>query len=301
MAKLRRQGGAAAILRHRHLVGRAPSCHLVVGHDASREHASLHYSSRSWRVRDLASRNGTYVDGRRLGLGEECTLETGATLRFGTDGPTWELVDDAPPGAFACSAAGEWLESGPAGLAIPDPDTPLVVICRDFDGRWLAEGPEGAEPIGDLDTIVVAGTSWTVHLPEHLTSTVVSRQPVPVCELSLHFSVSQDEEHVRIVADAAGERLDLESRAHHYLLLTLARMRRQDAETGHRDEECGWIYQDDLAKRLGYTRQQVHLLIHRARTQLGSHQTIVEPARLIERRTTRQIRIGTSRLQVEAA
>lgn len=63
-------------------LGRAPSNHVVLQDDrASRSHAEIHPSSKGWMIRDLDSRNGTLVDGERLGA--DRLLTAGETIQIG--------------------------------------------------------------------------------------------------------------------------------------------------------------------------------------------------------------------------
>ena len=57
-------------LSARTVVGRSPTCRLHIPDGlVSGEHASLSWRDGRWLVRDLGSRNGTWVDGKRLGAG----------------------------------------------------------------------------------------------------------------------------------------------------------------------------------------------------------------------------------------
>ena len=83
------------------LVGRALSCELRLPDPVvSNEHAMLYWSGAAWEVRDLGSRNGTFVNGQRLEAGGRRTLTQGARLGFGTRVTTWRLVDDGPPSSL---------------------------------------------------------------------------------------------------------------------------------------------------------------------------------------------------------
>lgn len=65
-------------------LGRSTSGDIVIPDRlASREHAVIERDSGDgrWQIRDLGSRNGTWVDGRRI---DEATLEPGMTVRIGT-------------------------------------------------------------------------------------------------------------------------------------------------------------------------------------------------------------------------
>jgi FHA domain/DUF1707 SHOCT-like domain len=64
----------------RMVIGRSSTCDLVVEDDTvSRRHAALELRDGAWRLRDLGSRNGTWVNGRRAAdvevwLGDELQL-----------------------------------------------------------------------------------------------------------------------------------------------------------------------------------------------------------------------------------
>jgi DNA-binding CsgD family transcriptional regulator len=63
-------------------VGRSSRCAFVVNDlSVSRCHAELTVSDRGLRVKDLKSRNGTFVDGKRIDATE---VQAGQSLRFGS-------------------------------------------------------------------------------------------------------------------------------------------------------------------------------------------------------------------------
>jgi len=81
-------------------VGRSSTCELqLAAPRMSKQHASLWWSQGGWLVRDLGSKNGTFVDGRRLKVGEVVQLRVGTALRFAPEEPPWQVVDTAPPAA----------------------------------------------------------------------------------------------------------------------------------------------------------------------------------------------------------
>jgi DNA-binding winged helix-turn-helix (wHTH) protein len=62
-------------------VGRSPHCRIILTHHAiSRHHAVIVVEGDTIRVEDLGSKNGTYVDGRKV---ESARLTTGSRLKFG--------------------------------------------------------------------------------------------------------------------------------------------------------------------------------------------------------------------------
>lgn len=85
------------------LVGRAEGADLRLDptHDlhVSGQHARLVRHSDAWWVVDLGSRNGTWVDGRRIE--EAAPLRPGTRIRLGWEGPELEILGEgAPPDAI---------------------------------------------------------------------------------------------------------------------------------------------------------------------------------------------------------
>lgn len=96
-----RSGEVLEVRGPRATVGRSPEAQLRFdpGHDleVSALHAELLLRGSDWYVRDLGSRNGTWLDGVRV-EGERI-LRPGSRLRFGPDGPevTIEPAGAPPP------------------------------------------------------------------------------------------------------------------------------------------------------------------------------------------------------------
>ena len=63
------------------LVGRSPNCQLTL-RDAhiSGEHAAFRWSGDGWELRDLSSRNGTFVGGQRMDAGQRVQIKPGDAL-----------------------------------------------------------------------------------------------------------------------------------------------------------------------------------------------------------------------------
>lgn len=93
-------------------LGRAPASDLCLPDDiVSGTHAALVRRGDGWRAEDLGSRNGTYVDGRRVGPGpaSALALTPGSELRLGRTGPTFTVegaaADATQVGPVAAPAA----------------------------------------------------------------------------------------------------------------------------------------------------------------------------------------------------
>lgn len=77
-----KQGLEIPLKKDKFLIGRAKECALRAGSEAiSRRHCVLARQDDLWTVRDLGSRNGTYVNDKRIT--DEVTLNPGDELRVG--------------------------------------------------------------------------------------------------------------------------------------------------------------------------------------------------------------------------
>ena len=75
-------------------LGRSPDCRVIVGGPGagvvSALHAELRYEDGAWRLADLGSRNGTYVNDRRLDA--PVVLGPGDVIGLGESGPRFEIA-----------------------------------------------------------------------------------------------------------------------------------------------------------------------------------------------------------------
>lgn len=292
--------GRSRGLLNRSLVGRGPTCRIRVDHSAvSREHAVLYWSEGVWEIKDLGSRNGTIVDGKRLGSDSQ-PLRQGAEIKFGDDGVVFQLVDASAPQAFAIAPDGTEHYAEADLLILPDHDTPLVTIFKSKESGWVYESEGMLGAVGDHQTVSVDGALWQVHVPAVLEVTEDAGGPA-LATMRMVFRVSRDEEYVELEMQGHGRSIALKARAFTYMLLTLARLRVKDAEGGELPlAEHGWVHQDDLGVMLACDRATLNVHVCRARRQLATAQ-ISGAADVIERRSgTGQLRIGVSALKVEA-
>ena len=90
-------------------IGREPGSTILFSGDAAKvvstRHAEIRFEGGAWVVADLQSRNGTYVNGRRVGPGGAPTppLKVGDTIRLGESGPELRVaaVADVPEETLA--------------------------------------------------------------------------------------------------------------------------------------------------------------------------------------------------------
>lgn len=301
MGTLVSAGGDREIpLRCHHLVGRSQACHLRLNDpEISAVHAALRWTDRGWELGDLGSRNGTRVDGHPVGSGQWVPLVEGSEIAFGAAGARWVLRSGAAPTARAFPDDGGPAQEEQGGLlSLPSPEEPAALIYRDNDGSWVVEGalgeltPYGGEPI------LVAGRSWQLELPD-LDPRTPLVQNAGLAGATLRFFVSADEEYVELRVVTRGVEHDLGARAHHYLLLTLARLRLKDREaSGKGASEHGWVSLDRLSRMLRLEERPMNLQIFRIRRQF-SELGLGDAADVVERRRgTGQLRVGLANLVI---
>lgn len=273
----------------------------------SGEHAVLRWVGREWELHDLGSRNGTVVDGRRLAPGERIALARGAAISFGQPDNEWRLIDDAAPTVVAFpTGGGDGIDASNNLLALPSEDDPQVAVYRNAAGDWVLEQRGEAIRITDGHTVRVADRDYILRVPDLIAATWDNTSPAPhLGGLTFRFSVSRDEEYIALVARGDHHEIDLGARAHHLVLLTLARCRLEDRKTrgapagGVLPESAeGWVYQDELAEKLAIDETHLNVAVFRCRRQLAEA-GIIDAAGIIERRRpTREVRLGVSRIEI---
>ncbi|MFO0587515.1 MAG: FHA domain-containing protein [Polyangiaceae bacterium] len=269
MGVLEGPDGARHTLSARCIVGRDPRCDLCVKSGlCSSEHASLHWMGDRWEVRDLDSRNGTWVGDVRLGHGERRRLVPGDTLAFGDMGRRFTLVDASEPRVTA-RRIGTSIERVAEGrlLVLPGEDQPLTTIFEE-GGVWVAESDAEKHPVTDNERLIVSGEEWLLSLPRiaDVTWEAGAAQPT-LGSIKLRLAVSLDEEHVEVTIFHGGRVTTLPPRTGHYVLVLLSRARLGDAESS--PAERGWVLRDTLCRDMRIDQNRLNVEVWRLRKQLS--------------------------------
>ncbi|HCH64145.1 MAG: hypothetical protein CL927_08160 [Deltaproteobacteria bacterium] len=298
---IRQRDGVRFLASDLNLIGRDHACDLQLTDErVSQHHARLALQDGEWRFEDLGSRNGSSINGRPSAPGAPTVLAVDDVLIFGTPKETWQVQALSAPGLLARSVTGTTVTGGDH-LSLPSSRAPEATIYRQPTGRWVMEGPDQVRPIRHRELVVVQSTPWRVFLPDTQRATVESDQrSLGIREVTLHFSVSSDEEDVEITVRGGTREQRLRQRSHSYLLLTLARERMADQVRSDVPEaEQGWVYRDDLCSMLRLTKSVMFLQIHRARKQLEAA-GVANAFDLVERRAgSGQLRLGVAQLEVQ--
>jgi hypothetical protein len=284
-------------------VGRKPGSPLELGNpEASALHACLSWTGDGWEVRDLGSRNGTYVGAHRLEKGGTMAIGVCTTLAFGNTGDLYELVNDEPPAVFAEVVGGDERCTAETGLlTLPGHDDPELTVFEDAQGEWKADIDGQQRSVRSGDIVQAGGRSWRLHLPTvSVAATLVPPsdhgQLIHIGSAALRFRVSRDEEHVDIDIQHPGGVMTLKHRVYHYLLLILARARIADQRDGESSpSEQGWLHVSQLLDML--RTSEPHLNVDVCRARRGFARAKVQGAVALFERRTGQIRIGVEHLE----
>jgi pSer/pThr/pTyr-binding forkhead associated (FHA) protein/S1-C subfamily serine protease len=146
-------------------LGRSPDCTVVVTGEAagvvSAVHAELRHADGEWRLADLGSRNGTFVNGRRLAA--PVTLKPGDVIGLGERGPRFSVAqvgEGLPPTipehpGLVEPAARRPLEARAYGITLLDAATGRLYEARGSRIR-IGRGRECEIQPGDASDTVVS-------------------------------------------------------------------------------------------------------------------------------------------------
>jgi len=284
-------------LGNRCLLGRHPACDIRLdeGH-VSGEHASLHWLGDSWELRDLGSRNGTFLEGRRLDRGGRAALLPGQSFLLGNRGTAFRLVEAGPPAARARNTLRQEVREAMGSLlSLPDDEAPLASIYRKPNGQWVLDVGGFERQVTDHERVTLADEEWVLELPMAAQATI-DEETLTLKTVLMKIGVSRDEEHVFVTVEQEGQRHELAPRSYHYLLATLARERLKEAHLP--ESERGWVEREKLCRMLAMDGNKLNVDIHRVRKQLSAL-GVLDAAGVIERRPgSGQVRLGVSNVEV---
>jgi FHA domain len=296
--------GRIRALEADHLIGRSYRCSLRLEESSvSGEHASLRWTGGTWVIKDLGSRYGTFLNAQPLQPGIPVTVQPEARLAFGREKGTWVVTDSGPPEVMIVPAdGGAALLRRDGVIAIPSVDKPAAIVFQRKDGTWVLERDGRVEPVNAQSPFFLAGDAWRLCNTSPLEETSMSgdgREAMALEEIRLQFRISRNEEHVNLAASWCDRVVELGARSHHYVLLTLARLRLEETRCGEPTAGAGWIDQEALLKLLRLGPERLNLDIFRARRQFGAA-GFTPGAGIVERRSaTKEMRIGVGDITIE--
>lgn len=268
----RADSGEARLLAPLQVIGRAPSCRLrdLDGH-VSGLHAEIRWDGARWLVEDLGSRNGTWVNGRRLRSRDPVELKDGAAIAVGRPDNVWTVLTCAPPVAMAESSSGQVVCAFGGALGLPETDEPAAVVYKSHEGAWVMDSDQGTQPVESSSVVTVADTAWTLHLPEVVVRTITRAESTPTprtVQLEIHVDTTSDWIEASVML--GNSLVQVGPRSSHSLLLLLAEARQQDSREGLHEVDQGWMHQADVTDALDITGNALYVAIHRLRRQFAA-------------------------------
>jgi len=257
-------------------------------------HALVQWNGRSWDLKDLGSRNGTFLNGVRIDASATRSMQETDEVAFGDRRTAWILADASAPGPMAVSDDGDRNFGDEGILAIPSREHPVLTVFQSTRGSWRVESDECTRDVVDGETIEARGKRWRLSLPllseDTLTVTRGRRLLIPDVRMRVIPGPSEAETQIDIERDE--DRFGLSAGAHGRILLVLARARQGDPEGG------GWLERDDILAELNISSNHLNVCVHRARRQFAEA-GFVDAVQVVER-SGRRLRFGCARVLVSA-
>jgi hypothetical protein len=280
------------------VIGRSPVCALFIPRSfVSAHHAEIRWEHDAWLVRDLGSRNGTYVDQKRLHHNQAVRLTSGSVVAFGDPRESWALSDCSRPAVHVedtTTGVRTFAEDGLLMLSAPGAES--ISIFSRGDG-WQLERGDLTLGLSDGQTFVFDRRLHRFHLADTTSQTLTLDRPARLSASTLRIRVTKDEEEVSAVLETGHQIINMGSRHAFYLLLILARQRMADAD--HTGRDPGWIAVSDLLRMLPDYGSPEHLNVDVYRLRrLLAREGIPDASSIIER-FDGQVRLGCSNFVVE--
>ncbi len=219
IALLDAEGGVLAVytFRQAFTAGRAPDNMIVVDDDGvSRHHVEVRPAAGRWRIRDLGSANGVFIDDRRIENEEELVLP--AHVALGGSG-AWLRITRLPTASASAPAerAGSSAVGAPAGYSGSEP-APQRPLTADPATAFRAEGEGSAATAGRRTSGAPADPGSGIvqahggPFAEILAVTVLAPDGslMTTFELTGSFSVGRAPDNTIVLDDAAVSRRHLE-------------------------------------------------------------------------------------------
>lgn len=315
MGTIRRSGTSREqqFLHAHHTVGRGRHCELVIERSAvSVQHAVIRFLHGTWAIRDLGSRNGTYVNGQRVspGANESRPLQIGDEIVFAERDELWQFIDDAAPGSLLVPLdADGFPDTGrppmrlePAQvLALPTASNPVASVYQS-GGTWRLEATDEVQELVHGQKLEVGGEAYTVHVANAATGTVDAENLLVerlVRNARLEVKVSPDEESAAATVRVDTHTHELDGRAFLYLLAYLGRERLRDVARGIDDADAGWVPVGRACDDLQLSSPEaLGLLVHRCRRAIQDF-GLDDPANIVDRSRRGLLRIGVPASQLQ--
>ena len=255
---------------------------IINAMEVSRIHAVVEWNNNKWVMRDL-SNNGTWVNNERLVKGTPHILNVGDKLFFSSnESHGFSVQDIRPPQNMLLPVSHDGVPDTASPVILSDnnlfpseekPEIALFYVqSKDqWYKEFLVDSDGSAFPVANSDLLYFNNQRWQLKLTPLTENTVLLTKPkLSVNQLKYRFNLSRDEESTELTVTTDDETFWFANKAHHYLTLSLARHRDEDAKKGLDVEDQGWRLPATLIKELGCDIVLFNTQVCRAKQQIRS-------------------------------
>src|SRR5688572_12198448 len=240
------------------VVGRGHADVVIEDRTVSAQHARVSYFDEAWHIRDLGSKNGTFVDGHRVEAGPWRRLDAGARVELG-GAPAFRVTDLRPPTMHARNEDGVIVLPVDGVLALPSSDAPELLIFQAEEG-YVLERDGQEQPVTDGGVIEAGGQIWRVFIGGPDPDLFETQPTTPARDLRstrFVFTEATDLSLVRLNIACDEGQTSISGRSFILVLLHLARARLEDRARGVEERECGWRPRQGVLTSLKVDRKSV--------------------------------------------
>jgi hypothetical protein len=244
-------------------------------------------------IKDL-SKNGTYINGKAISNKARSLIKLNDVINFSINGSSYIVKDLSPPCDMLIpidnSVATEAIKLKTYNLLLNDNELEIAIIYNALAESWYVEHinqeHENTVFLQDHAQITVNNVIYQLQLSRIVSDTqTLFNTKCNLNDLSFIFYLSLDEEITHLQLQSPVGSIDMTTRVHHYLTLSLARYKVEDMHNDVKEELQGWVNTTKLCKDLGLDLTHLNIQIHRVRKQFTDMlYDYIGATELIERR-----------------
>ncbi len=232
------------ILQSQHTIGRNRNNLSILNEsDVSRKHAVIYWEGNSWFLTDYSS-NGTKLNNIHLHHSTHKLKENDIIQFSSKETGKWKLINSNRPCSFlkAVHTPRKYVELE-NGIMFPT-NSSRWVIFRNNKQNWIIDN-------GITETVLEGGKMYYIDTEQYIfienECQKETQRNIDITENAcFELTLSNDEEDISAQIKINDLVLDLGNRAYNHLLLHLARIKKQDLESGMSEHLCGWVHIDAL-------------------------------------------------------